>query len=154
MTISVSSSAFEALQAIPARYTCDGGDISPPLAWRGLPEHTRSIALIVDDPDAPAGDWVHWVCYDIPPTVAGLAENMPRADSLPVGGRQGVNDFKRKGYGGPCPPSGTHRYVFKVYALDRVLELGPGKSKKQLLSAMQGHILAQGELVGTYARSR
>jgi hypothetical protein len=110
--------------------------------------------LISDDPDAPVGTWVHWVCYDIPPTVDSLAQNMPKADTLSCGGKQGMTDFRRIGYGGPCPPSGTHRYFFKVYALDILLNLPAGKTKKEIETAMKGHILGQGELMGVYSRKK
>jgi len=152
MTIELTSTAFNAGEAIPAIYTCDGDDISPPLQWQNVPEGTGSLALIMDDPDAPRGTWVHWVLYNIPPSTGGLPENVAPADSLPGGGSQGRSSWNRVGYGGPCPPSGTHRYFFKLYALDAELDLAPGATKEQLLAAMEGHVLAQGELVGTYAR--
>jgi Raf kinase inhibitor-like YbhB/YbcL family protein len=152
MTIELTSTAFNAGEAIPAIYTCDGDDISPPLQWQNLPEGTGSLALIMDDPDAPRGTWVHWVLYNIPPSTGELPENVAPADSLPGGGSQGRSSWNRVGYGGPCPPGGTHRYFFKLYALDAELDLAPGATKEQLLAAMEGHILAQGELVGTYAR--
>jgi Raf kinase inhibitor-like YbhB/YbcL family protein len=154
MAITLTSSAFSPMQAIPAKYTCDGADVSPPLAWKGVPDTARSLVLISDDPDAPMGTWVHWVCYDIPPTVDSLAENIPKTDSLPCGGQQGTTDFRRVGYGGPCPPGGTHRYFFKVYALDATLGLPAGSTKKEVEKAMRGHVLAQGELVGKYSRQR
>ena len=142
---------------IPVEHTCDGdGDgISPPLAWRGAPQGTRSIALISDDPDAPGGTWVHWVYYAISPDVTELQEGIATPKELPDGSKQGKNDFKRTGYGGPCPPSGdAHRYFFKLYALDVEVDLGPGASKNELLRSMEGHILAQGQLMGTYKRQR
>jgi Raf kinase inhibitor-like YbhB/YbcL family protein len=154
MTLSVSSPAFESMRAIPSQYTCDGSDISPPLCWKGVPPAAKSIVLFCDDPDAPRGTWVHWVCYDIPPTVDTLRENVPKTDTLPAGGNQGLSDFGRIGYGGPCPPGGTHRYFFKVYALDAMLNLRPGRTKKEVEQAMQGHVLALGECVGTYSRKR
>jgi len=154
MTLSLSSTAFGNMDSIPAKYTCDGADISPPLAWSGLPSGTKSVALICDDPDAPVGTWVHWVCYDMPPSSTGLPENVPKTDTIPSGGMQGITDFKRVGYGGPCPPGGTHRYFFKLYALDRVLDLEPGRSKRETEQAMRGHILGQAQLIGTYSRSR
>jgi Raf kinase inhibitor-like YbhB/YbcL family protein len=150
MSIELASSAFSDMQPIPAKYTCDGQDISPPLKWRGIPEKTKSIVLIVDDPDAPKGTWVHWVLYDIPPGVDSLSENQPGNDTLPSGAKQGITDFKRVGYGGPCPPGGTHRYFFKIYALDTMLNLSAGKTKKEIETAMKNHIITQGELVGTY----
>ena len=152
MAITVESSAFASLQSIPAQYTCNGQDISPPLMWKNIPENTKSFAIICDDPDAPGGMWVHWVCYDIPRSVDSIEENIPKTDSLPVGGKQGTTDFGRIGYGGPCPPSGVHRYFFKVYALDVMLGLPSGKTKKEIERAMKGHIVAQGELVGKYSR--
>jgi len=152
MTVIVESSAFNVLKAIPQRYTCDGNDVSPPLRWKKVPDKTKSFALICDDPDAPMGTWVHWVCYDIPQTCDSLDENIIPSDSLPHGGKQGANDFGKIGYGGPCPPSGTHRYFFKVYALDAILGLPAGRTKKDIEHAMKGHILAQGELVGNYSR--
>lgn len=154
MKITVVSPAFEDMTTIPSTYTCDGADISPPLAWEGIPKEAQSIVLICDDPDAPAGTWVHWVCYDIPPSAGGLNENIPAADALPSGGKQGISDFGRIGYGGPCPPSGTHRYFFKVYALDTTFNLPAGQTKKQIEKAMRGHVIASGELVGVYARRR
>ncbi len=154
MVVTVTSSAFDSMQAIPATYTCDGDNGSPPLSWNGIPKSARSIVLICDDPDAPAGTWVHWVCYNIPPHVDSLAQGVPAADALACGGRQGTNDFRRLGYGGPCPPGGTHRYFFKVYALDIMLNLPAGKTKKDIEKAMKGHVMASGELVGTYSRKR
>jgi Raf kinase inhibitor-like YbhB/YbcL family protein len=148
----ISSTAFAHEGMIPEKYTCDGPDISPPLAWRGIPEGTASLALICDDPDAPVGTWVHWVVYDMPPDLAGLDEDLPPDETLENGARQGLTDFRRTGYGGPCPPGGTHRYFFKLYALDKVLNLEPGKTKEQLLEAMEGHILAESRLMGKYKR--
>jgi Raf kinase inhibitor-like YbhB/YbcL family protein len=156
MALSLTSSAFTHGAAIPRRYTCDGDDVSPPLAWTGVPDGTRSLALIVDDPDAPDPrapkmTWVHWVLYDMPLTAAGLAEGVVSRD-LPAGTREGVNDWKRTGYGGPCPPRGRHRYFHKLYALDTVLgDLGK-TTKSRLEVAMQDHVLGQAELVGTYER--
>jgi hypothetical protein len=152
MKITVISPAFEAMAGIPSNYTCDGADVSPPLSWRNIPAETQSIVLICDDPDAPGKTWVHWVCYDIPPTADGLSANIPAADTLPAGGTQGLNSWGRPGYGGPCPPGGTHRYFFKVYALDILLNLPAGKTKEEIERAMQGHVLAFGELVGVYSR--
>jgi hypothetical protein len=152
MSICVESAAFKHNQPIPSKYTCDGQDVSPPLEWKNVPEKTKSIVLICDDPDAPAGTWVHWVCYDIPAEVTFLPEDVPKADTLPGGGKQGTTDFRSIGYGGPCPPSGMHRYFFKVYALDRMLNLQAGKTKKEIEKAMKGHIIGQGELVGTYSK--
>jgi Raf kinase inhibitor-like YbhB/YbcL family protein len=150
--IQVSSTAFEEGGMIPAQYTCDGADISPPLSWQSVPEGTRSIALISDDPDAPMGTFVHWVLYDLPADMRELQENVPDAKTLPNGAKQGANGFGRIGYGGPCPPSGTHRYFFKIYTLDAATNLAPGQKKAQLLKAMEGHILAQGQIMGKYRR--
>ena len=150
--IQVLSTAFEEGGMIPPQYTCDGQDISPPLSWQSIPEGTRSIALIADDPDAPMGTFVHWVLYDLPADVRELQENVPDAKTLSNGAKQGANGFGRIGYGGPCPPSGTHRYFFKIYALDTATNLLPGQKKAQLLRAMEGHILAQGQIMGKYQR--
>lgn len=152
MNIKVESAVFKEGEMIPRKYTCDGADISPPLSWSGIPDGTKSIALISDDPDAPAGTWVHWVVYDLPPNAISLPEKVPSERVLSNGAKQGMTDFRRIGYGGPCPPGGTHRYFFKVYALDTILNLDPGATKKQLLKAMEGHILAEGELMGKYRR--
>ena len=154
MTMTLTSASFPHNGAIPKRYTCDGEDISPPLKWAGLPNGTKSLALIVDDPDAPDPaapklTWVHWVLYNIPPAATGLREALP-VKELPAGTLQGLNDWKRTGYGGPCPPIGRHRYFHKLYALDSVIpDLGT-PSKAALEKAMQGHILARAELTGTY----
>lgn len=154
MSLSLSSSAFAPNAAIPARHTCDGNEASPPLQWSGVPSTAKSLALIVDDPDAPdpaapRTTWVHWVLYDLPVSASGLAEGI-HAPQLPAGTREGTNDFGRTGYGGPCPPVGRHRYFFKLYALDSVLpDLGQ-PTKARLLAAMKGHVVAQAELVGTY----
>ena len=152
MEITVTSSAFQDGGMIPAKYTCDGQDISPPLAWQGVPEGCKSLALINDDPDAPMGTWVHWVIYNIPPDTSELSENVPPNEVFPSGVKQGLTDFRRIGYGGPCPPSGTHRYFFKIYALNEELKLDAGATKKQLLKAMEGHIIAEGQLIGKYKR--
>ena len=152
MEIKITSSAFEDGALIPAKYTCDGEDVSPPLQWEAVPEGTKSIALISDDPDAPVGTWIHWVLYNLPAEVKELAEAVPADETLPGGARQGTTDFGRIGYGGPCPPSGTHRYFFKIYALDTDVDLPRGADKSELLEAMQGHILGEGRLMGKYAR--
>jgi Raf kinase inhibitor-like YbhB/YbcL family protein len=152
MEIKITSSAFKEGDMIPAKYTCDGADISPPLQWDSVPEGTVSIALISDDPDAPMGTWVHWVLFNLPGATTSLAENVPPDKTLANGARQGTNDFRKIGYGGPCPPGGTHRYYFKIYALDAQLDLQAGANKKELLRAMQGHILAEGQLMGRYKR--
>jgi Raf kinase inhibitor-like YbhB/YbcL family protein len=146
------SSAFTAGEMIPQKYTCDGPDVSPPLSWSDVPAGAKSLALIADDPDAPMGTWVHWVAWNIPPNARGLEEGVPKKDSLPNGMKQGTTDFRSIGYGGPCPPSGTHRYFFKLYALDTSLNLPPSTTKKDLEKAMQGHLLQQVELMGKYAR--
>ena len=152
MTISIRSSVFQEGGMIPAKYTCDGDDVSPPLEWTGVPEGTKSLALICDDPDAPTGTWVHWVLWNIPPDMPGLAEDVPRDPQLPDGSRQGICDFRHPGYGGPCPPGGVHRYYFKVYALDTTLDLPSSTRKADLLKAMKGHILTEGQLMGQYRR--
>ncbi|MBP7734646.1 MAG: YbhB/YbcL family Raf kinase inhibitor-like protein [Spirochaetes bacterium] len=148
-TLTVTSTAFKEGGMIPGKYTCDGRDLSPLIAWSGVPAGAKTIALICDDPDAPAGTWVHWVVFNIPAAVKELAEGA----SMPAGAKQGINDFRKLPYGGPCPPGGTHRYFFKVYALDTVLALKEGAAKSELLRAMEGHVLAQGQLMGKYKRS-
>ena len=158
MTLEITSPAFSHNEAIPSKYTCDDKDISPALEWSGLPEGTKSVALIVDDPDAPDPaapkmTWVHWVLYNIPPSATGLAEAV-EAQNLPQGTKEGLNDWRRTGYGGPCPPIGRHRYFHKLYALDVVLPDLGNPTKKDLERAMEGHIIARAELVGTYQRSR
>ena len=158
MGLTITSGAFEAGAAIPVTYTCEGKDVSPPLSWAGAPPATKSFALIVDDPDAPDPatpkiTWVHWILYDIPASVNGLTEAV-RPDALPDGTREGVNDWGRTGYGGPCPPMGRHRYFHKLYALDTVLPDLRRPSKAALERAMQGHILAHAELIGTYQKQR
>ncbi len=149
--ITVSSEAFKEGEAIPLEYTCDGKDVSPPLSWKGVPENAKSLALIMDDPDAPMGTFVHWVLFNIPSDTTTLPKGIPRNQTLADGSSQGMTDFGRTGYGGPCPPRGTHRYYFKVYALDTMLDLRSA-TKQQLENAMKGHVLAQGELMGRYAR--
>lgn len=153
MSISITSTAFAEGRPIPDKYTCTGSNVSPPLKWDNAPAGVKSFALIADDPDAPMGTWVHWVIYNLPPATTSLAENLPSLPELPDGSKQGVNDFRQPGYGGPCPPPGKpHHYCFKIYALDAMLSLESGASAKGLLKAMDGHILAQGQLVGTYQR--
>jgi Raf kinase inhibitor-like YbhB/YbcL family protein len=158
MSMNITSPAFAQQGEIPVRYTCDGQDVSPELAWSGLPADTRSLVLIVDDPDAPdpaapKRTWVHWVLYNIPPDTSGLPEGVG-ADGLPPGAGQGLNDWRRTGFGGPCPPVGRHRYFFKLYALNIVMpDLGI-TTKTDLERAMKGHVLAQAELIGTYQRRR
>ncbi len=152
MGIKITSPAFSEGNMIPEKYTCDGQDVSPPLLWESGPEETKSVALINDDPDAPAGTWVHWVIFNIPPNTRNLEEHIPLHKTLSNGAKQGTNDFRRIGYGGPCPPGGTHRYYFKIYALDTMLDLDEGATKAQLLKAMEGHILDEGQLMGKYSR--
>jgi hypothetical protein len=158
MTLEITSTAYASGGAIPALYTCEGKDISPPLAWSGVPPGTRSLALIVDDPDAPdpaapTTTWVHWVVYNIPPAAGGLPEAVKPA-ALPPGAHAGINDWGRAGYGGPCPPVGRHRYFHKLYALDIELPKLAHPDKQALEAAMQGHILAAATLVGTYQKHR
>jgi hypothetical protein len=154
-TVTLTSKAFPEGGSIPRQYTCEGEDTAPPLEWSGLPAGTKSVALIIDDPDAPdpkapKRTWVHWVLYDIPPSTAGLQEG----GALPAGARAGKNDWGRTGYGGPCPPTGRHRYIHKLYALDALLgDLGQ-PTKAELEQAMKGHVLAEGRLVGTYEKGR
>jgi Raf kinase inhibitor-like YbhB/YbcL family protein len=136
MTIQFKSTTFEEGGMIPKRYTCDGPNVSPPLSWGSIPEGTKNLALICDDPDAPVGTWVHWVIFNIPPNIKELTENIPHQKAIPIGAKQGRNDFGQIGYGGPCPPGGTHRYYFKLYALDKEINLEPGSTKTQLLKAM------------------
>jgi Raf kinase inhibitor-like YbhB/YbcL family protein len=153
MKLHLTSTAFADGQPIPRRHALDDQDLSPALQWSGVPPATKSLALICDDPDAPMGVWVHWVIYDLPPTTAGFSEGVPKSPELANGAKQGVNDYKRVGYGGPCPPPGKpHRYFFKLYALDMMPDLKPGLTKKDLLKAMDGHVLVEGQLMGTYQR--
>ena len=153
MTIAVSSPAFKEGERIPTKYTCEGQDVSPPLTWSQISPGAQSLVLIADDPDAPVGVFTHWVIFNLPPDSQGLPEAVPVEKQLPSGAIQGENDFGKIGYGGPCPPPGSpHHYQFTLYALDQPLDLKAGVSKKQLLAAMQGHILAQGQLTGTYQR--
>ena len=155
MSLTLTSPVIRQNGEIPARYTCDGDDVSPPLFWSGVPAGARSLVLIVDDPDAPDPKaprmtWVHWVMYNIPPAVTGFAEGVA-AKNLPEGTLEGVNDWKRTGYGGPCPPIGRHRYYFKLYALDTSLPDLHKPNKAKLLQSMRGHVLAEAELMATYA---
>jgi len=153
MNLSLTSTAFAEGQPIPQKYTCQGSDISPPLIWTHAPANTKSFAIIVDDPDAPMGTWVHWVLYDLPAGTNALREDVAKTQSLAGNAKQGINDFHQLGYGGPCPPPGKpHRYYFKIYALDAMLDLQPGATKKEVEAAMKGHILAEGQLMGTYQR--
>ena len=153
MTIHLRSTAFTEGEEIPRRHTCDGADLSPPLSWEGVPEEAASLALIVDDPDAPVGTWVHWVLYGLDPATDALPEALPSDETVLGGGRQGRNDFRRIGYGGPCPPpNGAHRYFFKIYALVEPVDLEAGATKPELVAAMEGKVLAEGRLMGTYRR--
>lgn len=152
MAIQLTSEAFSDGTMIPKRFTCDGEDLSPPLSWSGLPAGTGSLALICDDPDAPVGTWDHWVLFNIPASATGLPVNVPAKAILDDGSVHGNNSWGRLGYGGPCPPGGTHRYFFKLYALDIALNLKTGATKSQLVKAMEGHILDQGQLMGKYRR--
>lgn len=153
MSLKLSSTAFQPEDDIPSKYTCSGADVSPALSWTDPPAGTQSFALIADDPDAPVGTWVHWVAYDIPASTRQLPEGVPKTDAIPGGGVQGQNDFRKTGYGGPCPPPGKpHRYYFKLYALDAKLNLKPGATKKDVEQAIKGHILAQAELMGRFKR--
>jgi len=156
MTLEITSSAFAHNDAIPRRHTCEGGDVSPPLTWSGVPQGAKSLVLIVDDPDAPDPaapkmTWVHWVVYNLPPDASGLEEGVAE-DALPDGARCGHNNFNRTRYGGPCPPIGRHRYFHKLYALDTTLTGLADGSKDEVLAAMHGHVLARAELVGTYQK--
>jgi Raf kinase inhibitor-like YbhB/YbcL family protein len=153
MSMTLDSSAFTNGSEIPKKYTCSGEDVAPPLRWGEPPANTRSFALIADDPDAPAGTWVHWVLYNLPGSARGLDEGTPASESLSGGAQQGINDFRKTGYGGPCPPPGKpHRYYFRLYALDTVLNLKPKATKKDVEGAMKGHILGQAELMGRFRR--
>lgn len=158
MALTITSSAFEDGGPMAAKYTCEGSDISPPLQWNGVPEGTRSLALIVDDPDAPDPaapkmTYVHWVVYNLPPDSRGLPEGT-RSDRLPPGALEGLNDWQRTGYGGPCPPIGRHRYFHKLYALDTLLDDLGQPTKDQLLKAMEKHVIAQAQVVGTYQKGQ
>ena len=145
--LKISSPAFGQNGDIPVKYTCDGDDVNPPLVIDNVPQNAKSLALIMDDPDAPMGTWVHWVVWNIDPKTKEIKES-----SVPKGAQQGINDFRRHDYGGPCPPSGTHRYFFKLYALDTSLTLGANAKKADLQKAMKGHVTAESQLVGLYKR--
>jgi Raf kinase inhibitor-like YbhB/YbcL family protein len=151
-TMKIESSAFVQGDAIPVEYTCESDDISPALAWSGAPKGTRSFVLIMDDPDAPVGTWDHWLLYNIPAETSELAPAISADPEFSDGSRHGHNSWERLGYGGPCPPSGTHRYFFKLYAVDSLLDLEPGATKEELLAAIDGRILAEAELMGTFSR--
>lgn len=150
--ITLKSNTFSEGGMIPKKFTCQGDDISPQLSWENIPEDTKSIAIICDDPDAPGGTFVHWVIFNIPSNFNELFENVHREKVLSIGAKQGVNDFGRIGYGGPCPPS-LHRYFFRIYALNTELKLDAGIEKKDLLKSMEGHIIAQGQLMGKYQKN-
>lgn len=151
--MSITSRAFGWGEAIPVKHTCDDADLSPSLIWKDLPEGVQRLALIAEDPDAPRGNWVHWVIYNIPAESKGLPEGVPGDPELDDGSLQGRNDFGKLGYGGPCPPPGkAHRYYFRLYALDNISSHSPGISKGELEKAMKGHILARAEHMGTYGR--
>jgi Raf kinase inhibitor-like YbhB/YbcL family protein len=150
-TFQLKTSAFSNGGVIPPKFTCDGADVSPALSWNDPPAGTKAFALIMDDPDAPAGTWVHWVLYDLPASVRELQEGVPKAKDLEIGARQGSNDFRQIGYGGPCPPRGAvHRYSFRLYALDQLTALPAGAAKSDLEPAMKGHILAQSQITGRF----
>ena len=153
MSFALKTTAFADGSAIPRKYTCDGADLSPALNWNGAPAGAQSLALIADDPDAPGGTWTHWIVWNIPASATALPEGVPAAEVLDNGARQGRNDFRRIGYGGPCPPPGKpHRYFFKLYALDARLDLKAGSSRNQLEPAMKGNVLSDAEMMGTYGR--
>jgi Raf kinase inhibitor-like YbhB/YbcL family protein len=155
MNMPITSAAFLDGEPIPRVHTCDGQNTSPPLKWNNVPRGAQSLVLICEDPDAPSGAFVHWVLYNLPATVSELPAGLPAADELPNGARQGRNDFQRIGYSGPCPPSGgPHRYFFRLYALDTEMRLAAGMTWKQLARCMEGHILAAGQLMGTYKRQQ
>ncbi|BAW31420.1 MAG TPA: YbhB/YbcL family Raf kinase inhibitor-like protein [Methanothermobacter sp.] len=148
----IKSSAFKDGERIPRKYTCDGENISPPLTWKDVPSGTVTLAIISDDPDAPSKTWTHWLIFNIPPEINSLPEGVETVGEFENGIIQGLNDFGNLGYGGPCPPFGVHRYFFKLYALDKRLELEPGASKEELLEAMKGHIIEKTEIIGLYSR--
>jgi Raf kinase inhibitor-like YbhB/YbcL family protein len=153
LPITITSTAFSEGQPIPAKYSCEGSDISPPLKWTNAPANTKSFALIADDPDAPMGTWVHWVLYDLPPNTTELPEDVAKTQFIAGNAKQGLNSWPRLGYGGPCPPPGKpHRYFFKLYALETMLDVKPGATKKDVEAAMKGHVLAEGQLMGSYER--
>lgn len=150
MDLRLKSSAFVDGSEIPSKYTCEGSDVSPALSWSKPPASTRSLALVMDDPDAPRGTWVHWIVVDLP----GQTTSLPEGGPLPPGARSGTNSWNRTGYGGPCPPSGRHRYFFKLYALDTALTQLATPTKEQLERAIEGHIVAQAQLMGTYQKKK
>lgn len=154
MSFAVSTDAFVDQGSIPTKFTCDGQDVSPHLMWQNIPAGTKSLVLIMDDPDAPGRTFVHWIVYDMPATQNELKENTPKTETLAGGAKQGINDFPRAGYGGPCPPRGhgVHRYYFKLYAVSKKLELAPKASVEEVKAAMEGHIIAQTQIMGRYSR--
>ncbi|MGC8764821.1 MAG: YbhB/YbcL family Raf kinase inhibitor-like protein [Brevinematia bacterium] len=152
MSIKLKSPSFKNGDMMPSKYAYDRENLSPPLEWENIPSNAKSIAIICDDPDAPVGNWVHWIIFNIPATKKGLAENISKNPELPDGSRQGRNDYGKIGYDGPCPPYGTHRYVFKIFALDTMLDLKAGCSRGEIINAMKNHILDKGELTGLYSR--
>ena len=152
MNLDIKSTAFGEGDSIPKQYTCDGADISPQLSWSQPPEGTGSMVLICDDPDAPMGTWVHWVLYGLSPDTLEISEGIPDDKEVLGGAKHGVNDFRKYGYGGPCPPGGTHRYFFKLYAVDTEVDLDPGATKDEVIDAIKGHVLAEGQLMGRYSR--
>jgi len=153
MAFMLSSPAFEPGKPIPKQYSCEGRDVSPPLRWNDVPANAKALALVCEDPDAPAGTWIHWVIYDIPAATIELREGVPPDENLSGGARQGLNDFRKVGYGGPCPPPGKpHHYVFKLYALDAPTGLEPRATKNDLLKAVKGHVLADAQVTGTYQK--
>jgi Raf kinase inhibitor-like YbhB/YbcL family protein len=153
-SLKLTSPAFAEGSTIPEKYTCDGQDASPPLTWSDLPKGTKSLVLISDDPDAPGGTWVHWVFFNLPPSSGGLAEAMSPDKNPARGSIQGTNSWSKIGYGGPCPPSGTHRYFFSLYALDTLLNLTRGATARDIDASMKGHVLAEAQLMGRYQRTR
>lgn len=152
MALKFSSPEISSSQDIPVDFTCDGENVSPPLCWSGLPSGTETLVVVCYDPDMVEGEWVHWICYDIPSECDGLPEAVPKTDNIPTGGRQGLNDFLKVGYGGPCPPSGKHTYIFILYALDCCLDLAAGKSREEVLEAMHDHIIASEQFAAFYTR--
>jgi Raf kinase inhibitor-like YbhB/YbcL family protein len=154
MALIVTSPSFKEGEMIPAKHTCDSYEVSPPLYWEGVPERAESVAVIVEDPDAPGGTWDHWVVFNLPPDFRGLSEDIEGTQGYPDSTKHGLNSWDRIGWGGPCPPSGTHRYQFRVYALDAMLALPNKSSKQDVVDAMRGHVLAEGLLTGRYARQK
>lgn len=152
MALDLTSPAFEHGKPIPTRHSCDGEDVSPGLVWSGVPDSAVSLVLICDDPDAPGGTFDHWVVYNLPPDIEGLSESIAHGAEFEAGGNQGVNDFGKIGYGGPCPPSGTHRYYFTLYAVDGTLYFAGPPSKQEVLDAMDGKVVEKAQLMGTYTR--